>query len=494
MRPGTFYRPVALPVLIPAAVDTSSAAFVAITSAAGAAPACTVGGAAVACQPLTSNLPGINQGLADRNLRLWRIRATGLAGDSAVTAVLTSADGVARASSRTLPSALPVEGLCVAAASCYYDFFDGGAQYTAALAASTPFPPHRFKLLVGDNLYIDVAPDKSARLDPVKETLDLYTRYFVQSPYRAVLERSPNFVTWDDHEFWNNYPEFQIHLRRTWGGDRGRYEAAARGCLALFQEPLNPAPVAPGAGRSYRIDVGSALSFFVADTRTERRPWQDGRTQMMTGEDLAALRSWASNLAGPGVLVVGQPMLLGTGNNMVDHNPADYSEQYQAIWRAVIEAPWDILIVSGDIHVSRLLAFDVPSVRPGQRATRLYEFVTSPAARIPTTSASVFHNLGFSRRGKQAEGSVRYPGRVDVGHPRLAAVEPRYEVGSDAANTFGLLNFRPAPGGAARVECAFWEMGNPGGVPPARAANGGQNQPTSTVCFLPTTIRLDRRG
>jgi hypothetical protein len=480
---------VSLPLLIPGAVTKDSARLLALIPAGAAAPVLEVTPPAGGARPIVvpGLPPSLVPALAARGVAAHPIELLGLQPDTSYAVKLPGT--AAAVLTRTLPTALPPEGLSVAVASCYYDFFNGHEKYRRALMKASPFPPHRFKLLVGDNLYLDVEPDKAAALDALGDTLRLYLRYYVESNYTNVLGLSPNFTTWDDHEYWNNYPEQQLFLRRTLGErDRGFYGAAATQCLRLFQESINPPRRFAGAGRSYAFEVG-ALSFFMADGRTNRQPYQDERTAMLTADDLQALKLWAAGLTGPGVLVLGQPLLIEPGDKD-DYTPPNYGVQYRAIWSAVLHAPWDILIVSGDVHFSRLLSFDVPAL-PGLPARTLYEVVTSPASHIPTVGSIIWDTLGFGRSKKQGHAEVSYPERVATGHPLVREVRPRYLVGTDAPESIGALNFVPLPSGAVRVGCAFHDLD--GDLARATPALGGRVQPVDARCLLPSTIQLARR-
>ena len=169
----------------------------------------------------------------------------------------------------TLPSRLPPQGLTVAVASCYYDYFHGDVAYLNALRSERWFTAPAMKWLVGDNVYVDVAHDVARYWDGYEETAVRYLRYFCDGRYTSVLGHLPTAVTWDDHELWNNYPEAQVWLARSKPGHREHYELASRGALDVLQQPLNPPPVVPG-GRAYRFTV-DPVSFFVADLRTAVR-------------------------------------------------------------------------------------------------------------------------------------------------------------------------------------------------------------------------------
>ena len=200
--------------------------------------------------------PAVQRELARYDLTLYTAEAVGLAEATRYRLEAPGDPFAVRPEFRTLPSELPADGLTIAVASCYYDGFHRAIGYLNALKTSFPgFQRPTFKLLIGDNLYVDVAKDQIGYSDGYRETVDRYVRYFWTSTYAHVLAHSPNFTTWDDHDFWNNYPEKQVHLSRTWNAFRPAYEDAAQHCLGLFQECLNPKPVVRGK-RSYCFDVG----------------------------------------------------------------------------------------------------------------------------------------------------------------------------------------------------------------------------------------------
>ena len=64
---------------------------------------------------------------------------------------------------------------------------------------------------------------------------------------------------------------------------------------------------------------------------------------------------------------------------MTDVNPPDYPEDYRALWGALFAAPYDILVLSGDIHYSRIASVS----REPLSHTRVFEVVSSPLALIP---------------------------------------------------------------------------------------------------------------
>ncbi len=381
---------------------------------------------------------------------------------------------------RALPQDAPGENLKVVVASCYYDYFHRDAAYRATLE-SVWCKDAVFKFLVGDNLYLDVAPDQRDITGGYRETVARYLRHFWHSGYADVLGRLPTFATWDDHEFWNNYPERQCHLSRTSGSDRKDYIRAGTECLRFFQAILN-ADLSPDDNLSYRIDNTPVVSFFAADVRSARTRFEDSPPRMMPDAALSTFEAWASSLPRPGVLVVGQPLWITDGGG-TDYTPPNFADQYERVWRAIAAAPHDILIVSGDVHHSRILEIGLTDTRV------VYEFVTSPACHVPTVGSIISGDYGSQDRGK-----VEAPKSVSIGTNHGPALKPRllrYLFGTSVPNTLGVLQFLSLPTGKVSVGCTFLDCLT---QQPAQAeslhASGATQDPSYPVCHVEELFRF----
>jgi hypothetical protein len=336
--------------------------------------------------------------------------------------------------------------------SCYYDGFKQQLNYLNVLRwARKWYGEPSFKLLIGDNLYVDIAPAQFWRsFDGWRETADRYADYFHDSFYGDVLAFLPTFTTWDDHEFWNNYPESQLWLSRSTPSHRTSYVDAGQACIDLFQASLNPPPV---AGRSYTMEGGPA-SFFVADLRSNRT--LIGGQEMFGEAELKALEAWAKELADRGkvgILVLGQPLWIDPGGR-TDYNPPDFTAQYARIWRAVLQASSDVLVISGDVHFSRLVAV------AGPRGRIVHELVTSPASHIPNVATSVVSSV-FGFGASQGRGSVAAPLAVDV-DARVAGARKlkleKYYFGTSVPNTVAYVLLEPMSPKKVSVSCAFIDL------------------------------------
>jgi len=388
--------------------------------------------------------------LEARGVNVFRVRAP-VSGE-VVLEVYSPDKNICRKSSpiRALPARLADApgGLTFALGTCTYYWPEllkvlGTRLRSRYGAGSAP----AFAVWAGDNVYLDVPkPAKQGASDVV----DRYLQYFLDDGYCAARASLPAFTTYDDHEFWNDYPELALPVD-TWLSAResAGFAAAASQCLDLFQRSINPAPSGQ-AKYTYRVDV-PPLSICVLDTRSERTRADAQTPRLLPEADLRELEAWASQLKGPGVLVIGQPLWSAATNKVLtatgDHNVPYFKADYERICKAVEEAPYDIMVCSGDVHYSRLLAITTAKRRV------FYELVASPVISIPSNWAS-FNQLVFGGTGcaPEYDHSIEDPTRV----PR-AGWHARYEMGTGSGTTFALITVKPA-GAQVSVGVSFIDL------------------------------------
>jgi hypothetical protein len=90
------------------------------------------------------------------------------------------------------------------------------------------------------------------------------------------------------------------------------------------------------------------------------------------------------------VLVLPQPLVQKPASafarafhTMSDVNLPDYPGDYRALWAGLFAAPYDVLVLSGDIHYSRIAS----ASREPLSHTRVFEVVSSPLALLPPAAA-----------------------------------------------------------------------------------------------------------
>lgn len=258
-----------------------------------------------------------------------------------------------------------------------------------------------------------------------------------------MLQTLPTFTTWDDHEYWNNYPESVPWLSRSWlnGTEREDYIAAGNACLDLFQSILNPPAV---AGRSYKFRI-DPIEFFVLDVRTNRVLHEGPASLMTTEAEIQELTKWLEDLTSPGVLVLGQPLWISDGSRF-DYNPPDFAKQYAGIWDAIGSCRQDLLVLSGDVHHSRVLRLKV-----GKRI--VHEFVTSPACHIPSVWSTMWKRYDGRDRGE-----ISFPPNRKAPGGTAEPVLLEYLMGTSVPETIGILRFDVPTDRKVIVSGGFYDL------------------------------------
>ena len=142
---------------------------------------------------------------------IWVVGTEGLQPNTVYELTVTAADGT---SDRVVAQTLPGQGLTgppsrLRSAQCYclsQDMGLLGATYPPAPFRTTA-DPVRLKLLVGDQIYMDL--DARTGSPVITHQPDPWTRYREQwqtPDFGAFVQRSPTLCMADDHEYWNDYP------------------------------------------------------------------------------------------------------------------------------------------------------------------------------------------------------------------------------------------------------------------------------------------------
>lgn len=284
---------------------------------------------------------------------------------------------------RTCPSQLEIDApVSLLMASCFWHNDDKQGTYHAETQRLVTKLQPAFRFLIGDQVYQDW-PVPWGFASALEKFSKRYEQYWADPDYSAALSACPSFFVCDDHEFWNNSPERQIQLPHTLtAGQRAACLAAGEALLDVYQSGTNP-----GGQRWCTFDLPPA-SFFLADTRSRRTPKDDPVPCFIDPPQWTALQNWVYNLKGPGILVLGQPLLQKDGD-FRDYSLSNFEDDYARLCQLLRDShlgnnaegrPHHILILSGDIHFGRLSRMQVPGAPEGFR--EMHEFITSPASRI----------------------------------------------------------------------------------------------------------------
>lgn len=277
----------------------------------------------------------------------------------------------------TLPAILPTaveRPFTVLLGSCFHVKNDRGVG-----SAFLNGPRPDIKILCGDQVYLDAPASHfllhtHSRSEMEQMFFETYQRTWEHSGpaggFVNLVQDGANYLSCDDHEFWNNGPTFGIYVRDTWtsGGRNTWWDVASR-LYGAFQSDR----------AIERFSVGE-LSFLLADTRVHR---DSDRQRLMTDADWSEVCAWVDDLDGPGVLVLGQPVFTKQGGvlaRFTDWNLPDFA-QYAQLARALGNASHSVVIMTGDVHFGRVAHCQLLP-RAGGRAPRLIEVIASPMSLV----------------------------------------------------------------------------------------------------------------
>ncbi len=351
----------------------------------------------------------------------------------------------------TLPDELPSQAetpfVCLLG-SCFAHFSDQAGAAGAAFAALPHGARPHVKFLSGDQVYLDapfprflynVYDEEQLRSELLVNYLDAWMQGADGWGFSEVLRSGATYFSSDDHEIWNNAPSATPVVRATWWpfGDRGAgWLQLAQILYDTFQTPR----------RRDCFKIGR-LSFMVLDTRLERTT---DRRQFSSPASLAALDRWVQALEGPGVLVVGQPILIeptGVRGHFTDWGLADFA-QYGELVRSLSRSAHDLLVLTGDVHYGRVAGCQLPS------GASLIEIIASPFALVD-------RRVG----GKWHPPPGRFPASAVPGvAPRPTWLEEGHQL---AEHQFATLEFT-ARGAGAHVAVRSWEIPSVGHSPTSK--------------------------
>ena len=297
----------------------------------------------------------------------------------------------------TLPASLPTKDekpFTLLVGSCFYGFEDPeglvGGTYHYMPEDQCP----DVKVLCGDQVYLD-NPWRETTLKWYRANqkpglframlFEKYVANWVQvggedAGFRQLLADGANYFCSDDHEFWNNAPNFGgVGLLNSLTSGQRKWWFEEAGCLVrAFQStsPLLQFEVPP-------------LSVCVADTRINR---DTKGIRFMRDEDLKSVGRWIEGLQGPGVLVVGQPVLAEGGSvassvlkkglmnavmSYIDRDLPHFT-QYEELVGYIKSSEHSVVVLTGDVHFGRVACGEL---KPGSE-TMFVEVISSPMQAV----------------------------------------------------------------------------------------------------------------
>ncbi|HEV8718368.1 MAG TPA: hypothetical protein VGX03_36810 [Candidatus Binatia bacterium] len=346
---------------------------------------------------------------------------------------------VAHGSVTTLPDHLPTVGeppFTVLLGSCFCRLQDEAGNVGNTFSGLPVGQRPELKIFCGDQVYLDAQlnlpsrwpwPHTTSELEALffENYLETWTQGGSPEGFRALLRQGANYFISDDHEFWNNAPNFAPLIPETWSEQGKReWKKVALSLFRLFQTSTSTA----------QLSVGS-LSFLLIDTRINR---DADERNFMARDDGKTLKDWVQGLTAPGVLVLGQPLFAeqrGLLGHAIDWGLPDY-RQYANLARILTASQKSILILTGDIHCSRIAHCRLPS------QAELVEVISSPLALVD-------QSVGGQRR----QAPPRFP---SFAIPGIGGMSVTTEF-CEADNHFLTLEFA-AQGNEIQVRIFYWPV------------------------------------
>ncbi|MHC2148642.1 metallophosphoesterase family protein [Pseudomonas sp. 210_17 TE3656] len=359
--------------------------------------------------------------------------------------------------SRTLPST--ADGVNMVLASCFYH---GNSRLSSAPLPKPVGLPH-VKMLCGDQIYLDLSKG-GLHPHPLKDPCKAYEQQWNDDHFLSWMASGGNLCLPDDHEFWNNYPSqeragiLSAFFQEPPAGIDRKMEQA----FLIYQGVLNTDPdelLALGTlvkdhlyyfefpGAHAPANFRKLFCMLVLDTRT-RRSALDIKANAYQFTDPHWLKDVTQRLAernGPTVLVTSQSLLdRGRGS---ESNLADYEDQFAALWNALLGCKHQVLLLTGDIHWSRVQEV----VR--DKKMRHYEVVSSALSRISLTSV----------KWRGLESKVTWPG---------GCISAKRTADSFETHTYASLGFTTHDQRLLRCTVRWWEINGNGNHIPSDMAPG----------------------
>lgn len=400
--------------------------------------------------------------------RFWyaRTRIAGLDPDGLyeLTATLVGAAASPSIRLRTLPAAVPLRGphgqrLALLLGSCFYIENDGAGRIGRLQRRIAERDTPHLKLLCGDQVYLDLPWNERLPRDEVELRGFLLAKYLKNwgqgvepgssSGFGSFLRWGANLFMSDDHEFWNNFPNTAAYVRTSHNAvRRERLAEVTRALYSAFQTDY----LTQGSTLQ-ELHIGDPsepghLAIFALDGRFHRT---DRRA--VRGGEMTVLRQRLANLDGPAILVLSQPLFESPARNprgvFGDAGIPDLDD-YPELVAALLAAPHDVMILSGDIHGGRTAT----TFRGGRQ---LHEVIASP---MSLCQYNRYHREGPAPTFPSAPISGVFGSLVTNNQPLILR---------DHVALLGVSRI----GSTVVVDIDFWPLDDPspGARPPTRTVN-----------------------
>lgn len=242
-------------------------------------------------------------------------------------------------------------------------------------------------IMVGDQIYADdlniIGPDKK-----VDEYLQRYRDVFSQPYIRNLMAQIPTYMTLDDHEIEDNWPENStsqefvtkfpaaIHAYQT-------YQLSHSPCIPISDGKLEGTP----NHLWYNYSDG-CLDVFALDTRTERSLAESPR-RIISEEQFTSLKEWLNDDSKAIKLILSSVPIIGSESS---DKWAGFPEQrFELLNFIAVNSIQKVIFLSGDVHASWSCEISLDYID----APKIISIVSSAFFwPYPVASANTFQKTG----------------------------------------------------------------------------------------------------
>lgn len=232
--------------------------------------------------------------------------------------------------------------------------------------------PDKF-LMIGDQIYADdlnfLSPD-----DQVSEFLKRYRDAFSQKNIAELMANTPTYMTLDDHEIEDNWPE------KADPKDMLVKFPAAMHSYQVYQMSHSPVlPITPD-GRLhgtpecyYYTFADGCCDYFVMDTRTERHSKEN---EIISTEQMQTLLSWLGDKSGRVKIVATSVPFFPDARSESNDKWSGFKEQRDEIIKFIQDKKIQpVLFLAGDVHCSLTAELDIS--KANGPALKIYSIISS---------------------------------------------------------------------------------------------------------------------
>ena len=261
-------------------------------------------------------------------------------------------------------------------------------------------------IMMGDQIYAD----DLRVFNPDKTIFDFFERYrdvFGQKHIRRLMSQVPTYMTLDDHEIEDNWPQradekdwktlfpVAIHAYQT-------YQLSHSPAIAIKRGKLEGTP-----NKLWYTHADGCLDLFVTDSRTERY-LGNGSREMISVEQMDALKQWLNdNSSRVKVIVTSVPFVPDSTGESGDKWSGFSQQRNQILGHIEKNQIQPVVFFSGDVHASMSVELISPS------NLKIISVISSPFFwPYPHPSARHFKTKGKIDGGQTGEFRLANASRV----------------------------------------------------------------------------------